>query len=119
MFALYSLVIALLIVAGQALWKQAVVRLTEHGDKLISLGGLLRLGRSPMLLLGVAIYAVATLGYIYLIGRYKYIQIQPLVVGGSLIFTLLVAAICFREPVGPINIAGIGLIIAGALLVIH
>lgn len=118
MIFIYSLLIASLIVTGQALWKGAVDGLSVKSIEILSLNGMLNLFLSPKMIIGTLVYAVATIGYIYLLGKFNYFQIQSLVVGGSLVMTLVVAMIMFGERPSLVNIIGIGLILFGSLLVI-
>ena len=118
MIIVLSILAALLIVCGQALWKSAVSDVTQVHASLLSAGGVEHLLRSPKLYLGALIYIIATLGYIYLLSRYKYFQVQSLVVGGSLVLTLVLASGLFQEHVSVPNVVGVALILFGAVLVI-
>lgn len=117
MVLLYSLFVALFIVSGQALWKIAVMRLAAQDISLNSMSAFMKLILSAPLLVGVLVYGIATLAYIYLLGKYNYYQIQSVVVGGSLIITALVAHFLFREQISLVGVVGIILIFAGVLLV--
>jgi len=119
MVVFFAIITALLIVCGQALWKAAVVSVTDAHIHLLSSEGLLHLLKSPRLYLGVLVYGVATVCYILLLGKYKYFQVQSLVVGGSLVLTLALAALVFHEHINALNMVGIALIVGGALLVIR
>lgn len=118
MIVILSLLAALLIVFGQALWKSAVTEVTQVHINLLSVEGVTQLLRTPKLYLGVIVYIIATLGYIYLLSKYKYFQVQSLVVGGSLLLTLTLAGLVFHEQISTLNMFGVILIVLGAILVI-
>ncbi len=118
MILVASLLVALLLVVGQALWKGAVSDVEKLHAELFTLGGIEDLLRSPKLYLGMFTYAVATVGYIYLLSKFKYFQVQSIVVGGSLVLTLMVASVIFHEHITLVNVVGMTLILCGAILVI-
>lgn len=119
MVIVFSILIALLIVTGQALWKAAVTGITDNHMQLMSSAGFLYLVKSPKLYFGVLVYGLATLGYITLLSKYKYFQVQSIVVGGSLIFTLVIAHLLFHEQASVVNAIGIALVLAGAVLIVR
>jgi multidrug transporter EmrE-like cation transporter len=117
MVIISSVLVALLIVGGQALWKASVNNVTEHHLQLLSSAGLVQLIRSPKLYLGILVYGIATVAYIFLLSKYKYFQVQSVVVGGSIILTLLIASIFFHEQVNAANLVGVALLVCGVILV--
>jgi multidrug transporter EmrE-like cation transporter len=119
MVVIFSIVVALLIVCGQALWKAAVSGVVQKHAQVLSAEGLSQLCRSPRLYLGVLVYGIATIGYILLLSKYKYFQVQSIVVGGSLVITFLVAQVFFHEQAGPANLVGVLLILVGATLIVR
>jgi len=118
MAIIYSAIISLLIVCGQALWKSAVVELTERHIQLFSTNGFVQLILAPKLIFGAFVYGIATIAYIYLLSKYDYFQTQSIVVGCSLVLTLAVATSFFGERPSIVNIAGVVLIVLGSVLVI-
>lgn len=118
MILFYAIFIASFIVGGQALWKLAVMNATKDNVNILSIEGAIKVLISWPLLVGVLVYGIATFGYIYLLSKYKYFQIQSLVVGTSLVFTLLLSSTVFKEQASVVNIVGVALIVVGALLVI-
>lgn len=118
MAIIYSAIISLLIVCGQALWKSAVVEMTAKHIQLFSASGFMQLILSPKLIFGTFVYGIATVAYIYLLSKYDYFQTQSIVVGCSLIFTLIVATVFFSEQPSMINAIGVCLIVLGSVLVI-
>ncbi len=117
MIIAYALLTAVLIVSGQALWKSAVSDIPE-GAKLVSLPVISGLLSSPKLILGVFVYGIATLLYIYFLGKYNYFQLQSIVVGSSLVLTLLFATVIFNERPSVVNIIGVGMIVLGSIFVV-
>lgn len=119
MVLMSGLLTALLIVIGQALWKQAVQNTTKAHFNIASVDGALKVLFSFPLIIGLFVYALATALYIYFLSKYKYYQIQSIVVGSSLIFTFLASSIFFKEHASVINILGLTLILAGSFLIIR
>ena len=119
MIIFYAFFVATFIVGGQALWKLAVMNATKQDVSLVTIHGAFKVLTSWQLLLGVLVYGVATVAYILLLSKYKYFQIQSLVVGSSLIFTLLLSSFAFNEPASLVNVVGVVLIVSGALLIIR
>ncbi len=118
MIILYALVVAFLIVGGQAFWKSAVNVVSTHNLSLLSAAGFIQLIKTPAIYIGVVLYATATVAFVILLSRYKYFQVQSLVVGLSFIFTLIIAATIFGENIQIINILGVCLVLIGAVLII-
>jgi len=119
MIALYSLIVALFIVSGQALWKAALNSANSSGYDITTVHGFLKVLISWPLFFGVILYGIATVAYILLLGKYKYFQVQSIVVGGSLVLTLMVSMLVFKDHATPVNIIGVGAILVGALLVVR
>ena len=117
MVLLLSLATAAFIVCGQALWKLAVTRAAELGLGFTSVENIIKILLSWPLIVGVLVYGVATVAYIYLLSKYNYYQVQAVVVGGSLILTAVVAKLFFNEPISMLGYLGIACIFIGALLV--
>ena len=118
MIILYAVFVATLIVSGQALWKVAIDNLNSLGLQLFTAQGIVRLMTSPTLIAGVLIYGLATVAYIYILGKYNYFQIQSIVVGSSLVLTLILAITLFDERPHAINVIGVALIVVGSLFVV-
>jgi uncharacterized membrane protein len=119
MVLLYGLLTALFIVTGQALWKLAVQNAGKSNANIVSIDGATKVITSWPLLLGVVVYGIATIAYIYFLSKYKYFQIQSIVVGCSLVLTLLISTVFFKEQADFVNMIGVGFILVGALLVIR
>lgn len=118
MVLFYCLITALLIVSGQVLWKSAVVELEQKNIELLSTAGLFELVTTYKLLAGMVVYLIATIAFIVLLSRFNYFQVQSVVVGSSLVMTLLAAMVMFGERPSILNVTGIIIIIIGSLLVI-
>jgi drug/metabolite transporter (DMT)-like permease len=118
MILVFSLLISLLIVCGQAMWKWAVSDIDKNNIKLFSSEGIVHLLLNPKLLFGTIVYAIATVSYIYMLSRYNYFQVQSIVVGGSLVITLIVAVTFFSERPSLVNIIGVCLIVLGSVFVV-
>jgi drug/metabolite transporter (DMT)-like permease len=111
-------VISLLIVCGQAMWKWAVSEISSKNVQLFSSEGIIQLIFNPKLILGTIVYAIATVSYIYMLSKFNYFQVQSIVVGGSLVITLIVAVTFFSERPSVINIVGVCLIVLGSVFVV-
>ena len=117
MVAIWSVFVAFLIVTGQALWK-SVADSVSKSHNLASVDGLLAMLKYPKLYLGLSVYGLATVSYIVLLGKFKYFQVQSIVVGGSILLTVAMSSIVFHEHITTLNIVGLALISIGVLLVI-
>jgi multidrug transporter EmrE-like cation transporter len=116
-----SVVVGLLLVLGQSLWKlsiklSGVTATSTDKSELVRAG--LSLILHPVFILGCIIYVVATVLYIYGISKYNYGVTYAMIVGCSAIFATIVSASFFGEKMYPINFAGIIVIIIGIALVI-
>ena len=112
-----ALVVALMLVAGQSLWKHGVT--VMHIDKHAALlKKLLVVGLNPYILLGLVIYGVATVLYIYVIGRFAYGSSYALIVSLSLIFASASAMVLFNEKLSAVNLCGVVVILLGVFLVL-
>lgn len=112
-----SAVVAMLLVAGQSLWKLGVERLpTSFGVGMFMSKDVFSFILSPFIIAGFVVYAVATLMYMFLLDKYDYSLIQSLVIPFSLMVAYLVASVFFKEKIALINIAGLGLITIGVIL---
>ena len=70
---------------------------------------------SPQLIMALAVYAVATLLWLYVLGRVRLSVAIPFY-GLSFVFVPLLAWWLLNEPIGWRTVAGSGLIIAGVIL---
>jgi uncharacterized membrane protein len=117
MVAVWSVLVAFLIVTGQSLWK-SVADSVSKSHSISSMDGLLAILKYPKLYLGLFVYGLATVAYIILLGKYKYFQVQSVVVGGSILLTIAMSSIVFHEHITTLNSVGLVLILIGVLLVI-
>lgn len=118
MAIVYSIIVSVLIVFGQSMWKSTVTDLVAKNVQLFSPNGFIQLILSPKLIFGTIIYGIATIVYIYLLSKFDYFQTQSIVVGASLVLTLIIATSIFREQPSIVNVVGVGLIVFGSVLVI-
>ena len=73
---------------------------------------------TPKLIGGMFVYVMATVLYIVLLSKFNYFQVQSIVVGSSLVLTLLAATLLFNERPSLLNVVGIVLIVVGSLFVV-
>lgn len=99
-----SLVIAALILISAAL--------NTIGQTLLKLGS----GQNPLniyLFGGLVIYAISTLFYVAVLGKFNLSVAYPITIGLTMMATTLAGAIILKEPVTSIQWMGIGLMISG------
>lgn len=98
-----------LLVLGQALWKQAITRAGGAGLALVW---------QPGLWGGLLAYGIATLIWLAVLGRLKLSVAYP-VQASAYALGVVVARWIFSEPVPPLRWVGVGVILLGALLVAY
>jgi len=107
-----------LITSGQVLWK---VGLNQNGGLLPEgqtvLQSLIALLTSPAMWAGCAAYMVATLLWMYLIGKHPLSYVFPML-SLTFVFSLAFAALLFHEPITMAKLGGLVLILSG-VAVIH
>ncbi len=112
-----SLLFAVLLVAAQSSWKVAVDSSKSPFHTDLTLHSVARFVFSPLVLLGMFIYALALLLYMYLLSKYQFSFIQSMAIPLSLIFSILVAVAFFNEHLILVNYAGLVLIVFGIVLI--
>ncbi|MBW4061663.1 hypothetical protein HJC99_03795 [Candidatus Saccharibacteria bacterium] len=117
MLYIIGILVAFLLVCGQALWKVGV----QHAHLELTAGYLFSkqvfsLIFSPYIIGGAVIYAFATLMYLGLLAKYQYSTVQGLVVPVSLISAFLLARVVFNERLSVVNYVGLGVLVVGILL---
>lgn len=118
MLYLLTLVAAVVLAGGQALWKTAAVGY----PKLITEGiptfrAAITVLLSPSFIFGAILYVIATLIYLWLFSKYPYYQVQIILVSFSILASLMISRFIFKETFNLVNLVGMLLIIAGAALV--
>ena len=79
-------------------------------------GELVNLLLSPMVVLGLGLYGVGALLWLFVLGRAQLSLAYPFV-GLGFVFTILAGALILHEPLGLSRVAGTCLIIVGCVLV--
>ncbi len=111
---LLTLIVALSIVTGQTLWKIGMGQVLEHaGSKLWAIA------TNVPIIVGLIIYAVATLLYMYVISKFKYGTSYAMIVSFSLIGATIMSVLFFDEKLLRINMIGIVVVIVGVVLVLQ
>ena len=108
---------ALLLSTGQVLWKVALDRnggLIKQGVSLA--GNVWALSTSPYMLLGILLYAVSTVVWLYLLGEYEYSYIYPMI-SMAYVFGFIYSKVVFHEQINAFRWIGVVLIIAGVILI--
>lgn len=106
-----SFVVSILIVTGQVLWK------LEIGTSIINLDNLFKKIRSPLFIIGVIVYIFATVIWLYTMSKYNYHYIYPLMIGLSLILTLLASHFIFQETISWTSLLGVLVICFGIIMI--
>lgn len=80
--------------------------------------GLLKVGAgrgflSAAMIGGVAAYGLSTLLYVMVLSKAKLTLAYPVIIGATVVATCLVSVRFLDERVGPVQWAGIGLVVAG------
>ncbi len=115
---IYTVITALLLVTGQSLWKTAAGSYNvylKNGASLFK--ALVMVLFSGKFLIGVAVYIIATFFYLWLFSRYHFYTVQVTLISFSIIFSLFVSYLIFKESMSIINYWGVILIIVGVFLV--
>ncbi len=71
----------------------------------------------PLIIAGLALYAVSSIGFIVVLSRANISIVSPLL-SISYLFTVLGGKIVFNEPLPPLRLVGVGLIMTGVILVL-
>lgn len=101
---------------GQFFLKLGALRLGEaNAANFIS--QILRIALTPELLIGLAFYGIAAIAYILILTRVNLSIVAPSV-ALSYVFSVLVGYFVFQEVIPLTRLFGLGLIIAGVVLVI-
>lgn len=112
-----SFVFAALLVIAQSSWKVAVNASHSPFKTGLSVHSALRFVLSPLVILGIALYAVAMLLYMYLLSKYQFSFIQSLAIPVSLLFSIAVAVSFFGESLSYVNYLGLLFIVVGIVLI--
>lgn len=115
---LFTLLFATLLVIAQSSWKVFVDRHKELFSDGIQITKLIPALFSFYFLVGLIIYVVATLLYMYMLSRYSFSMVQGLAIPLTLIFSMVVAVVFFGDRLTVINITGIALIALGIVLLV-
>lgn len=116
MIVIYTFFVATMLVTGQALWKSAAMALTPGMPFSIN-NYLIKVLLTPKFIIGGIIYVFATLVYVWLFSKFPYYQVQLTLVTLSLILSVGVATLLFKEQLSPVNYIGIFILIIGVFLI--
>ena len=109
---------ALLTVASNLMLRSGVMRAGGFGLSLDSLvSDLLRLARQPLVLAGLTLYATTALLWFRVISTENLNSSYPVLVGLTFVLVTLGATVFFHEPVSWQKVLGLGVILAGIVLV--
>lgn len=114
---LLAFVCALCISTGQVLWKVAIDRnggFIKQGISLVS--NFWGLFTSPYMLIGLFIYLIATVIWMYVLGEYEYSYIYPMI-SMVYVFGFAYSKFLFHEQINIYRWIGVVLIIAGVIVI--
>ena len=72
----------------------------------------------PLILGGLSLYAVSSIGFIVVLSRANISIVSPLL-SISYLFTVLGGKLIFHEPLPPLRLVGVGLIMRGVIFVLQ
>ena len=109
---------ALLTVASNLMLREGLTRAGGFGLSLSTLiSDLLRLARQPLFVAGLVLYATAALVWFRVISTENLNSSYPLLVSLTFVLVTLGATVFFHEPVSWQKVLGLGVILAGIVLV--
>jgi drug/metabolite transporter (DMT)-like permease len=112
-----GLICALMITSGQVCWKLAMIKEKFSFSSGLTFKKTIDFLFSPLMVLGVIIYIFATVFWMFLLSRYEYSKIYP-ILASAYVFALLFAYFLFGETIGANKIFGVLLIMAGIFLIV-
>lgn len=107
---------ALLLATGQSLWKKAAGGFSSFSMSSL-LPSLAKIFLSPYFLIGAVLYVTATAIYVWLFSKYSFSAVQISLVSFSIIFTLFISNLFFKEHLELINYIGVPILLIGVLLI--
>ena len=107
---------ALMITSGQVCWKYAMIKEKFSFSQDLTIRKGLNLLFSPLMMLGIIIYIFATIFWMFLLSKYEYSKIYP-ILASAYVFALLYAYLLFDEVIGVNKIFGVVLIILGIVFI--
>ncbi|MDQ2100087.1 MAG: transporter [Tychonema bourrellyi B0820] len=72
----------------------------------------------PLIIAGLGLYAISSIGFIVVLSRANISIVSPLL-SISYLFTVLGGKIVFNEPLPPLRLVGVGLIMTGVIFVLR
>jgi len=108
---LLSIAVSIFIVIGQALWKLGI------GNRILNFSNFPEILKSPFFIIGIVLYGFATILWLYMLSRYRYHYIYPLIICVSLIFSLIVSRFILQEQVFWISWIGALIICLGIIII--
>ena len=72
----------------------------------------------PLIVTGLCLYAVSSIGFIVVLSRANISIVSPLL-SISYLFTVLGGKLIFHEPLPPLRLVGVGLIMTGVIFVLR
>jgi len=111
LLVLLTIVNSMLMVTGQTLWK-----LGASGKEIHGLGQLLRIFLSPYVISGLAVYAFASVLWIYILNKGELSYVYP-IQSTAFIFALLIGTTIFKEQLTASKVIGVLVICLGVIII--
>jgi drug/metabolite transporter (DMT)-like permease len=96
---------------GQTLWKIGIEKMSLN-----SISSILSVIFSPLIILGIALYGLATVIWIYLLSKFPLSVLYPLQ-SLAYVFGMVVALLIFHEHISATRWIGVAVIIFGVYLI--
>jgi len=105
-----AVIVSIFIVTGQVLWKMGI------DSQNFNLSHIFEILKSPFFIIGAIIYILAAIIWLYLLSKYQYHYIYPLMLSLAFIFSLIASHFILREQVSWISCVGILIICLGIII---
>lgn len=107
---LLALIVSILMVAGQVLWKLGI------GNRTLNFISFFEILKSPFFILGTIIYIFAAMLWLYMLSRYQYHYIYPLL-SFAFILSLIASRFILHEQVSWVSWLGVLIICFGIIII--
>ncbi len=111
------LLYALLLATGQGMFKLAAETGKASASKLGNISYAIYLFKSPLFLSACLLYALSTILWVYLLGRYPLSTAYPLVIAISILMTTTIGISLFHEHLAIEKTLGLIFVVAGVFMI--
>jgi drug/metabolite transporter (DMT)-like permease len=111
-----AFICSLLITVGQIFWKLAIEKSGGLSISDLNLRRLMVLAFNSYMISGIIVYGIATLYWMYLLGKYEYSYIYPMM-AMTYVISILAAYYIFHEHLSLVRVLGVGFVIVGVFFI--